>query len=119
MPIGAVSILASSWQSTATGHRLWKRTKHRYSRVGLNSLRSVFLQNFGMKFRNAKEGFCRTGWFAATLLPILKRADRNSEQHRKGGLGKPGRQPRVCNRGDFGTMNTRTSTGLHFTHRRK
>ena len=97
-------------ETSGTDHCFW---------VGLHSLRSEFFQNFRMTFCNAKEGSCCARGFAAALLPILKRADRNSEQHRKGRLRKPSRQSSVRNLGNFGTMKTRTNTGLHFTYRRQ
>lgn len=57
--------------------------------AGLNDLRREFLQNFRMALGNAKEGLCRARGFAAALLPILKRADGNTQQYSESGLRKP------------------------------
>ena len=50
-----------------------------------------------MALGDLEKGFCRPGWFAAALLPILEGAHRNSEQRGKGGLGKTGHQPSMGN----------------------
>lgn len=66
--------------------------------LGRTTSRNEFLQNFRMALGNLEKGFCRPGWFATALLPVLEGAYRNSKQYCKSGLRKPGHQTSV---GDF------------------
>ena len=66
--------------------------------LGRITSRNEFLQNFRMALGDLEKGFCRPGWFATALFPVLEGTYRNSQQCSKGGLRKPGHQPSM---GDF------------------
>ncbi len=66
--------------------------------LGRITSRNEFFQNFRIALGDLEKGFCRPGWFATALLPVLEGTDRNSKQRGKGGLRKPGHQPSM---GDF------------------